>query len=179
MANARHSSASVEHHTPPDIIQRARYVLGNIVLDPASSAEANAVVQATYYFFEKGLERAWGTGVGGGVLLNPPGYHKVMNPNGAAAWWDKLISEWASDGGAWSAIYIGFSLEQLQTCQSFQSPHPTCFPTCFPRRRIAFYKGGEPQKSPTHGNFITCVTTDRSTRERFAEVFSPLGHVLL
>lgn len=46
------SSASGVHHTPADIIARARAVMNGIELDPASSAEANLVVKADRYYYD-------------------------------------------------------------------------------------------------------------------------------
>jgi hypothetical protein len=59
-----------EWYTPPNIIEAARTVLGNIDLDPASCVEAQKYVQARCYFTPKedGLSKKWK----GRVWLNPP-----------------------------------------------------------------------------------------------------------
>jgi hypothetical protein len=71
-ANIRHSSESVEFYTPEWLVEAARYVLGGIDCDPASSEFANQVVRApTIYTAERnGL---WAPKWEGRVLLNPPG----------------------------------------------------------------------------------------------------------
>lgn len=65
-----HNSGQNEWYTPPDIIEAARRVMGEITLDPASSAIANRIVGATYFYTcdDDGLSQDW-TGC---VWLNPP-----------------------------------------------------------------------------------------------------------
>lgn len=216
MSNILHSKESVNHYTPAGIIERARDVLGRIALDPASDAFANETVQATTFYAREGLFRNWY----GPLFLNPPG-KSDDNPGGASAWWHKLIAEWEmarAANHAWSAIFVGFSLEILQTCQSKSYRHPLSFPTCVPKRRLRFevnatelytdlkrqvevaelaalpdsvarltaklakvesaLKRGErrfPGNSPTHGNFITCVTDDGFVADRFRRTFKDIG----
>jgi len=64
------SSESNEWYTPALYVEAARRALGGFDLDPASSAEANAVIQAARYFTEQddGLAHDWK----GRVWLNPP-----------------------------------------------------------------------------------------------------------
>lgn len=59
-----------ERYTPSQLVDAARQVLGEIDLDPASSAAANKVVQAKSFFTVRtnGLKRRWR----GRVFLNPP-----------------------------------------------------------------------------------------------------------
>lgn len=211
MSGALHSAESVMHYTPADIVQRAVDALGGeIMLDPASDAFGNETVRARQFYSEQGLLKPWH----GPLFVNPPG-RSDDNPGGASAWWHKLIAEWERASGSWSAIFVGFSLEILQTCQSKGYLHPLRFPTCVPERRIKFdvnaaklhtslaidetmshvecvsrmakrakvesaMKRGErryPGNSPTHGNFITCVTVDGNVQARFREAFSPIGVV--
>jgi len=64
------NSGQNEWYTPSYIIEKARYVMGGIELDPASSEIANATVKAQEYFtiVDNGLEQDWW----GKVWLNPP-----------------------------------------------------------------------------------------------------------
>ena len=60
----------VEYNTPPGVIERARRVLGEIDLDPASNEEAQSYIRARSYYtiHDDGLAHTWA----GNVWLNPP-----------------------------------------------------------------------------------------------------------
>lgn len=133
MSGAQHSAESVMHYTPRDIVERARATLGSFMLDPAGDAFSNLVVGAAAVYEREGLVRPWH----GPVFVNPPG-RSDDNPGGASAWWHKLVAEWDAGNKSWSAIFVGFSLEILQTCQSKSYRHPLSFPTCVPKQRIKF-----------------------------------------
>ena len=57
-------TGNVEWHTPPELVEKIRFVLGEIDLDPASSEGANKRIRAiTYYTREMdGLLYRWGGG---------------------------------------------------------------------------------------------------------------------
>ena len=213
--NPMHSAENVCHYTPEPIVIAARETLGGrIFLDPATDIYAQRVVRATVAYTDDGLERDWW----GPVFVNPPGYDKVTNPDGAAAWWCRLVTEWNRAGHAWDAIFVGFSLELLQTVQRYGVPHPTVFTTCFFKKRIRFMVRPEEREaqlweqlsapgvsarkqerleaeiasvrlsinagrqfiegaSPTHGNFVTCLTDNAETHQRFIDNFSQFGAV--
>ena len=59
-----------ERYTPSQLVDAVRLVLGEIDLDPASSREANKVVNAKSFFTKRtnGLKKRWH----GRVFLNPP-----------------------------------------------------------------------------------------------------------
>jgi ParB family transcriptional regulator, chromosome partitioning protein len=63
-------TSSAERGTPGYIIQAARAVMGDIDLDPASTAEANETVKAATFYTKEdnGLAKPWF----GNVWLNPP-----------------------------------------------------------------------------------------------------------
>lgn len=143
MTNPLHSAAHVNHYTPREWVEDFRYILGGrIGFDPASNDFANKVVQADVFCFERGLEIDWhpyiyAYSTPGGVLLNPPG-KSPENPGGASVWWHKLVYEWERGGRSWSAIFVGFSLEILQTAQSYDCLQPGDFPHAVPDKRICF-----------------------------------------
>jgi hypothetical protein len=167
-ANVKHSSVHVEHYTPVDIVERARRVLGDIDLDPASSHEANEVVKAKMVYSkpgsarlpQDGLEQVWF----GRTFLNPPGGSLRKAERGtrsrACRWWIKLCDEWEA-GNVTSAIFIGFSVELIQVAQSANALCPLEFPCCFPKRRIAFDAMRDGKRvsgtMPTHANFIVLL----------------------
>lgn len=177
--NARHSHDSNQWYTPSEYVEAARTVLRGIDLDPASHEEAQMGIRAAYYYTEhdNGLEQDWT----GRIFLNPPGGLVVE-------FWEKLLR---SDVSA--AIWIGYSLEQLQTLQSSGYPSPIEYPICIPSRRIAFVESSSKQltrmaklrlqgkdpnakSSPTHANYITYIGPETGL---FLEVFSRFGAVRL
>lgn len=121
----RHSMDSSEWYTPSPFVEAGREVMGGIDLDPASHEEANRTVKATRFFSEddNGLVQRWY----GRVFVNPPG---GLVP----AFWHKFISGEFVEG-----VWIGYSLEQLQTLQNIGAARtPLDFPTCITSKRIAF-----------------------------------------
>jgi hypothetical protein len=89
------------------------------------------------------------------------------------------------------AVWIGYSLEQLQTLQRAAAKSPLDFPMCVPNRRIAFVeneakkaarivkltaqgKSPNAKSQPSHANYVTYMGPNP---ERFREVFSRFGQV--
>jgi hypothetical protein len=182
---ARHSCDSPEWYSPAAYVEAAHEVMGGIDLDPASHEEANQIVKAKKFYTAKddGLAHLWK----GRVFVNSPG-------GLVREFWLALMAAWDSDTIE-QAIWIGYSLEQLQTLQCAVRVYasPIEFPICIPKRRIAFVeneakkaeriakliaKGKTPnQKSqPSHGNYITYLGDQPS---KFVQVFSAFGQVVV
>lgn len=179
---ARHTMDSPEWYTPVCFVQAAREVMGGIDLDPASHEEANAVHQISRIFTaeDDGLSMIWN----GRVFLNPPG-------GLVKEFWRHLIMEYLG-GNVTQAIWIGYSLEQLQTLQqSGARLMPVDYPTCFTKQRIAFVenesakvarkarceskgKSFNPKSSPSHSNYISYLGP---RIDDFRRVFSQFGVV--
>lgn len=146
---ARHSMDSPEWYTPSSFVEAAREVMGGIDLDPASHPEANLTVKAMEFFTEEdnGLLQPWH----GRIFLNPPGGKGVLTAPRTfrvpaegqqtkplvPAFWRHLMGEWAQ-GHIDQAIWIGYSLEQLQSLQGSSFKSPLDFPICITAKRIAF-----------------------------------------
>src|SRR5262249_21718731 len=82
-----------EWHTPPEYIELARAVFGEIDLDPASNEIAQKIVAAKQFFKyvskrNNGMTKPWH----GRVWLNPP-----FSPNEIAAFVGKLVGEYEKD----------------------------------------------------------------------------------
>lgn len=180
---ARHSCDSPEWYTPSPFVEAARELMGGIDLDPASHEEANRTVKALKFYTaeDDGLKQEWR----GRVFLNPPG-------GLVKQFWLKLLDSHGVD----QAIWIGYSLEQLQTLQQTGRAgmvSPLYFPICITSKRIAFVEneakkaeriekmiaaGKKPNKnsSPSHSNYITYM----GPRVRgFADIFGQFGAVKL
>jgi len=219
--NPRHLSQTNEHHTPPHVIEAARKSLVEIDLDPATTEYANGLrVKAKSIFTAEtnGFNKQWD----GTVFLNPPGgscdgsgtsvfsldksvgkgwscidkTHPCGHAHGSArssqkAWWQKLVKEWEAKRVR-SALFVGFSVEILQTTQVDPVGQlPLSFPVCIPSRRLAYYREIDGKfiegTSPPHASvliFLPEPTKDSAEVEatirsikRFIEAFSPIGHV--
>ena len=177
---ARHSMDSPEWYTPAPIVEAARLLMGEIDLDPASHEDANQTVRAVRFYSvdDDGLKQRWF----GRVFVNPPGGF-------VAPFWHKFNSNEFTEG-----IWIGYSLEQLQTLQQIGAARtPLDFPFCVTSRRIAFVEneakkaarfekliaaGKVPNQksSPSHSNYISYRGWQR---DKFAEVFRQFGQVVI
>lgn len=187
MTSAKHSSASVEHYGPREVVDAARATMGWIHLDPASCKLANDKIVGAGRFFDartNGLAHPWF----GNVYLNAPG-GKVDGKSSAVVWWTKLAEEWRS-GRVEQAIFVAFSLEFLQTAQ--RSPlSPLSLPFCVPSSRLCFWTPNARKNdvvegtSPTHANAIIYLPPrgDALSRvaavERFRVEFTPIGNVIV
>lgn len=190
---ARHSMDSPEWYTPLPFVTAGREVMGAIDLDPMSHEDANRTVNATRFFTEHDscFKHPWH----GRIFLNPAG--GLVNEA-----WKYLVEEWLI-GRTTQAIWIGYSLEQLQTLQQAKANHtPLDFPICITAKRIAFIEneakrlarikklteyneanaafGGKQRhisqtaNSPSHANYITYLGPNVRAFER---VFSQFGAV--
>src|SRR5436305_6634701 len=83
---------SVEWYTPKKYVEAARKVMGEIALDPASSVQANRIVQAKLFYDQThdGLTKTWKART---VWLNPP-YCKIGNTSNQARWTAKRLREY-------------------------------------------------------------------------------------
>lgn len=123
----RHYTGFEEWYTPPEFISIARTVMGGIDLDPASSAQANTIVQAARYFDKDadGLAHPWA----GRVWLNPP-YTKYV----VAAFTDKLRTH-LDRGEVTQAILLTNNATGTQWGARVLTAATAW---CFPTRRVRF-----------------------------------------
>ncbi len=145
---ARHSAESPEWYTPSVFVEAAREVMGAIDLDPASHAEANITVKAARVVTveDDGLRQPWR----GRIFLNPPGGEDAVGESLVPQFWKCLLRERTNAMLAdehFEAVWIGYSLEQLQTLQQSCKGlgHPLNFPICVTGQRIAFVENAAKQ----------------------------------
>src|SRR5262245_18494348 len=120
-------TGEVEWYTPPQYIELARTVFGEIDLDPASSDKAQETVRARQHFTveQDGLRREWH----GRVWLNPPYAFPVMGE-----FVEKLVEERAAERFT-AAIMLTHSYTDTAW---FHTASEIADAICFPRGRIAF-----------------------------------------
>ena len=138
---AEMSSASAEHYTPADIVERARRTMGGINLDPASCHAAQETVRAAAYYTEAldGLSLPWS----GRVFCNPPGDKSGKLPR---AFWTKLRSD-VSKYRVTEFVWVAFNISHLRTLQGDAAEWSLLeeCDVCIPASRIRF-TGGSPTK---------------------------------
>jgi hypothetical protein len=163
-ANGRHLALTGRRGTPPDWVEMARAALGGrIELDPMSEPIFNEIVRAEVIYTESedGLRLPWNAST---VFLNPHGGLVVEA-------WRKLTSEWCT-GRTTSAIWIGFSLEQMSLLAE-EEEHPLDFSLLIARKRISFLgEDLKPLGSPTHGNYVVGIGIPA---DRFEAAFAGRG----
>jgi len=152
-----------EWFTPPEYIERARQVLGEIDLDPATHEDAQATIKATRYFTraDNGLEQEWH----GRVWLNPP-YAQPFIAQFAA----KMIEEVRAKRVT-AAIMLTHNYTDTEW---FQSLAKLADAICFTRGRVKFYEPDGTIAQPTQGQAFFYFGAKTIT---FAEKFGPIGFV--
>lgn len=153
-----------EWYTPEKYIGLAKQVLGEIDLDPASSAKAQLTVGAARYISanENGLNQEWH----GRVWLNPPYAQPLISQ-----FVEKLVDERAS-GNVDAAILLTHNYTDTGW---FHKGCEIADAICFPRGRIKFVDGEGNDCAPTQGQAFTYFGEDV---EKFAAVFGQIGLVV-
>ena len=156
-----------EWYTPTEHVELARQVLGNIDLDPASSAIANRTVAAEDYFTieDNGLAQEWH----GRVWLNPP----YAQPH-IADFADKVVAEFEA-GRVTDAIVLTHNYTDTAW---FQKLARACNAICFTRGRVKFVSPEGEVAAPTQGQAFFYFTQDASNVSIFADVFEGIGFVM-
>lgn len=153
-----------EWFTPPEYIEMARAVLGEIDLDPATHAQAQDFIHATQYFTkaDDGLQQEWH----GRVWLNPP----YAQPD-IALFVSKMCSERAV-GHVTAAIMLTHNYTDTSW---FHEAAAIADAICFTRGRVKFYEPDGEIAAPTQGQAFFYFGNDSG---KFAAVFKPIGLVV-
>lgn len=169
------SSETNEWHTPAHIIALARQALGEIDLDPASSAAANAIVQASSYYTstEDGYARPWGNlATPRRVWLNPPyGKEEGERHSNTIRWSRKLITEY--EAGRVSAAIL---LVKAALGYNWFEDLWYAYTTCFVRERLSFIRpNGDDAGESKHATALVYLGNDIAL---FTAVFRTVGRVI-
>jgi DNA N-6-adenine-methyltransferase (Dam) len=151
---------SDDWYSPPEVVDAARRALGQIDLDPASCAEANAIVQASRFYTaaDDGLRQAWT----GRIWLNSP--FARLAPKFAA----RFAEHWRA--GAISAAVAVFGTHHMTT-RWFGALAELRPLVCVPDHRLKF--SGSTAR-PAHGSAILGIGIDPGAFEREFAGFGPI-----
>lgn len=162
MASSYHvSDDSYEWFTPVEYIEAARGVMGSIDLDPATSIEAQEVIQAKSYYTkdDDGLSKPWF----GNVWLNPP-YNMPL----IERFVDRIVNEYKSDIVTSAIVLTNNSTDTGWFHRLLE------YPVCFTRGRIQFWNGDD-KLATRQGQAIFYLGKDT---DLFAKLFSLFGEIL-
>lgn len=159
-----------EWYTQPKYIEAAKEVMGSIELDPASCAEANAIVQAERYFTEQdnGLAQEWQAET---VWLNPPYARTKTYQSGIRAWVEKALRAYDA-GTIQQAILLVTTEMNAQWIQPLYQ-----FSICFPNHRVKFISPKKDKRGKYQHMFGACFVYMGPNKVKFEEVFTQFGPV--
>ena len=157
---------SVEWYTPKKYVEAARKVMGEIELDPASSSQANRIVQAKLFYDQThdGFTKTWKART---VWLNPP-YCKSGNTSNQAMWTAKLLREYKAGNVNEAIVLVTSATDTTWFHRLYQ------FPMCFVKGRIQFTTPTGKQGGATKGSIFVYLGKQQ---ERFRQVFARFGVV--
>jgi hypothetical protein len=153
-----------EWYTPAEYISRARTVLGDIDIDPASAEIAQETVRARQYFDKEqnGLHYPWR----GRVWLNPP-----YAPPLIGKFIGKLLTEWNA-----GRITACIALTHNYTDTAWFHDAAACADAvCFTHGRVNFYDPDGEVAKPTQGQAFFYFGSEIDV---FKETFEPIGLIV-
>lgn len=167
MTNVQHSCANVRWGTPKTITDRVLKVLGKVDIDPCSEPGWNPTNASQV--LTDGLNNPWY----GKAFVNPPGKLKKQ-------FWNKLVDHWSAKDVT-AAIYIAYSIEELQTSQVGTKFSLLDFPICYPDRRVSYVNidTGLGMTKPTHASAIVLVADPYGLDAKFWQSFHSYGKVVI
>jgi len=157
------SSNSNEWYTPPEYVEAARRVMGEIDLDPASCEEANKVIRAKRFYTaqDDGLQHDWP----GRVWLNPP-YGGLT-----AKFVNKLVEQYRAGITTEAILLVNAHATDTDWFQPLWD-----YVLCFTNHRINFYgPNGQRGSGSTHGSVFVYFGPKPKV---FAKEFSRFGAIV-
>jgi phage N-6-adenine-methyltransferase len=157
-------TGQTEWYTPPEYLDLARRVLGQIDLDPASCDIAQEQVGAQRYFTpeDDGLAQPWF----GSLWVNPPYSRPAIT-----LFVEKLVGE-VRAGNVEQAILLTHNFTDTGW---FHEAVCAADALCFTRGRIRFYGLEGELAAPPNGQTFFYFG---DARDRFAEIFAEVGVIL-
>ena len=159
------NSGNMEWYTPPEIIERARLVMGVIDCDPASTAQANEIIRADCFYTieDDGITKPWN----GCVWLNPPyGQPEI------AQFAEAVVAKNAAREFDQACVLVNNATET----NWFQSMLRDCTAVCFLKGRVKFIDcDGNATGAPLQGQALLYFGDDASVLQ---EHFGDLGVVM-
>jgi hypothetical protein len=179
VSNIQHSSRTDQWFTPKWLIDKVHQVIPQIDLDPASCDLANQTVKALKYLTEidDGLQLGNWSNVPVSVFCNPPTGKYIGDLSKTKLFWRKLLQH-KRRGLLKEAIYLGFSLEQLQTTQKCVYGAIADYPLCLLEKRVKFVSPEGVFNSPTHANVIAYIPGVEDNTKLFYQTFKHVGSLL-
>jgi hypothetical protein len=139
--------------------------MGGIDLDPASSARANEIVQATKFYTkdDSGLTQPWF----GRVWMNPPYSRDLLWP-----FCERLCDQYAEGHVDEAVVLVNNATETA----AFQRMAELAAAACFPAGRIKYLNTDLVEaESPLQGQAFLYFASFRPQVEKFREVFTQFG----
>lgn len=152
------TSNDFEWYTPEYLIERVRSLLGGIDVDPCTSVEANATVQAAEFYtkVDDGLAQDWQ----GRVYLNPPYGDTIRD------WVEKLCAGFESGAITQAVALVPARTDTVWFRLLRQHPR------CFLHGRLQFSGPGDRGNSAT---FPSCVVALGIDAAELARAFEGIG----
>ena len=149
-------TGNMEWYSPPELIERARTVMGGIDLDPASCALAQRVVKARTWFDAKrdGLKQRWT----GNVWLNPPFCRGLIDQ-----FIEKLLAERRNFSQAIVVVHSRTDANWFQRLGGLAGA------IAFPKGHIKFYNETDCRYPGIYGHAIAYVG---ERQDAFADAFA-------
>lgn len=165
MPHVSHNSGNNEWYTPPEYIYAARLVMGGIDLDPATSEEANKVVDAARFYTaeDDGLRQPWS----GRVWMNPPYATDLVG-----RFIDRLATGMECGDVTEAVVLVNNATETAW----FNRLMGVASAVCFPRGRVRFWQPGGDTGAPLQGQAVVYCG---SNTHRFIEEFKDFGWTAL
>lgn len=164
LAHVGQNTGDTEWFTPPEIVEAARRVLGEIDLDPASTREANIVIKAKVFYtrHDDGLTKPWK----GRVWMNPPYAHPLVEH-----FVDKLAAS-VRAGAVPAAIAL---VNNATETAWFRVLSNVASAVCFPAGRVKFWHPQKETAAPLQGQAVLYLGGPKT--DQFADAYGAIGEV--